>query len=81
MNMKYLVVGTAIAGLAGQAVHAQATCCAAPKTSAQKNSSSAQADIKTVKLAIEGMTCGSCAASVKDALVKLDGVRDVQISF
>lgn len=81
MNMKYLVAGAVIAGLAGQTVSAQSACCAAPKTVAQKQLNSAQADIKAVKLDIEGMTCGSCAASVKSALGKLDGVRDVQISF
>ena len=81
MNMKYLVVGVAFAGFVGQTVNAQSACCAAPKTVAQKNSSSARADVKTVKLDIEGMTCGSCAASVKSALEKVDGIRNVQISF
>ncbi len=81
MNTKYLVVGTALAGFALQTVNAQAGCCAPQKVTAQNTSTSAQAETKTVKLDIEGMTCGSCAASVKTALGKLDGIRNVQISF
>lgn len=81
MNMKYLVVGAAIAGFAGQTVNAQAGCCAAPKTVAQQSSNSAQTDIKTVKLDIEGMTCGSCAASINTALKKIEGVGTVDIKF
>ncbi len=34
-----------------------------------------------MKLDIEGMTCGSCAALVTSALRQVDGVRLVQISF
>jgi copper chaperone CopZ len=80
MKMKYLVVGAAIAGFAGHTVDAQPACCAAPKTVAQKSSSPAQ-KIRTIKLAIEGMSCGSCAASVTSALRKVDGIRNVKISF
>ncbi len=81
MNTKYLVVGTALAGFVLQTVDAHAGCCAPEKTIAQTTTSSTQTDTKTVRLDIEGMTCGSCAASVKTALGKLDGVRNVQISF
>lgn len=68
MNTKYLVVGTALAGFALQTVNAQASCSALEKTTAQTTSTSAQTETKIVKLDIEGMTCGSCAASVKTAL-------------
>ncbi|HSH38174.1 MAG TPA: heavy-metal-associated domain-containing protein [Chthoniobacterales bacterium] len=78
--MKYLVVATAMAGFALQTTNAQAGCCAPDKKIAQTTSTAAQAATKTVGLDIEGMTCGSCAASVKTALEKLDGVRNVQIS-
>ena len=81
MKMKYLVVGAAIAGLVGATADAVAACCEPPQLAAQQNSNSAQADVKTVKLEIEGMTCGSCAASITTALKKIDGVRTVEISF
>ncbi len=81
MNTKYLVVGTALAGFVLQTVDAHAGCGAPEKTIAQTTSTSTQTDTKTVRLDIEGMTCGSCAASVKTALEKLDGVRNVRISF
>ncbi len=81
MNTKYLVVGTVLAGFALQTVDAHAGCGAPEKTIAQTTSTSTQTETKTVRLDIEGMTCGSCAASVKTALGKLDGVRNVRISF
>jgi len=81
MNMKYLVVGTAMAGFALQTANAQARCCVPEKKIGQTTSTAAQTGTKTVRLDIEGMTCGSCAASVKTALGKLDGIRNVQISF
>ncbi len=81
MNTKYLVVGTALAGFALQTVNAQASCCALERTTAQTTSTPTQTETKTVRLDIEGMTCGSCAASVKTALEKLAGVRNVRISF
>ncbi len=81
MNTKYLVLGTALAGLALQTVNAQAGCCAPGKIAAETAPTSTAADTKTVGLDIEGMTCGSCAASVTTALRKLHGVRKVQISF
>jgi len=54
---------------------AHADCCGAPTVLAQA------ASIKTVNLNIEGMECGSCAASVKSALQKLDGVKEIDITF
>lgn len=81
MKMNYLAVGIAIAGLAGATPEAVAACCAPPQTFAKQIANPAQADSKSVKLAIEGMTCGSCAASITTALKKIDGVRTVEISF
>lgn len=81
MNMKYLVVATAMLGFALQTSEAQAGCCVREKKTAQTTSTAAETGTKTVRLEIEGMTCGSCAVSVKTALGKLDGIRDVQISF
>ena len=79
--MNYLAVGAAIAGLAVATADAVAACCAPPQTFTQQIANPAQADSKTVKLEIEGMTCGSCAASITTAVKKIDGVRTVEISF
>src|SRR5262249_9220968 len=38
----------------------------------------ASASTKTVTLAVQGWTCGSCAAATRIALKKLDGVEDVK---
>ena len=32
-------------------------------------------------LAVEGMTCGGCANSVKKALERVEGVQSAQVSF
>jgi copper chaperone CopZ len=36
---------------------------------------------KEAVLAVEGMTCASCAYAVKAALKKLDGVQDAKMSY
>lgn len=36
---------------------------------------------KTVKLNVEGMTCGSCVNSVQTALTERDGVSDCSVSL
>lgn len=33
------------------------------------------------KLKVDGMTCSHCEKSVKDALVKVDGVSDVAVNL
>lgn len=78
MNMKYLVLGAALAGVAGQ--NAVAQCCA-PDSTVTQASRYAQASVKTVTLDIEGMTCGQCAASINTALKKIEGVRKIDINF
>ncbi|MBK7399613.1 MAG: heavy-metal-associated domain-containing protein [Myxococcales bacterium] len=35
---------------------------------------------KSLKLAIKGVTCASCALGLRKALAKLDGVRDVELA-
>ncbi|GIW40306.1 MAG: hypothetical protein KatS3mg076_0883 [Candidatus Binatia bacterium] len=37
--------------------------------------------VETVRLHVEGMTCGGCAAAVRVALGRVDGVRKVEVSF
>jgi len=34
-----------------------------------------------ITLAVENMTCASCPVIVKSALARVDGVRDVQVSY
>lgn len=37
--------------------------------------------MKTVKIKIDGMKCSHCVATVRDALNRLDGVSDVDVSL
>ncbi|MBU4610337.1 cadmium-translocating P-type ATPase [Achromobacter sp. GG226] len=37
--------------------------------------------IKTLKLRIEGMDCGSCAVKIENALKRIPGVSDIQVSY
>ena len=39
------------------------------------------ADLTTVSMGIEGMTCEACAIHVKNALAKVPGVLDVSVSY
>lgn len=47
-----------------------------PTTQASPNAS-----LKIVGFAVDGMTCGSCVASVKRALQALDGVTRIDVSL
>lgn len=40
-----------------------------------------QDDLKVVSLRVEGMTCSSCADTVKSALSEVKGVRDVRVQL
>lgn len=42
---------------------------------------SPKAPLKIVGFSVEGMTCGSCVASVKRALQALDGVTRIDVSL
>jgi copper chaperone len=38
------------------------------------------ADAQTVTIKVQGMTCGDCANAIRNALLKLDGVYDAEVS-
>ena len=38
-------------------------------------------DVATIDFAVEGMTCGSCAARVQRVLAKADGVAGAEVNF
>lgn len=38
-------------------------------------------ETRTATLNVQGMTCGSCTASVRIVLRKIDGVADAEVSF
>lgn len=40
----------------------------------------AKTTTRTAKLAVEGMSCGSCAATITAALKEIDGVKDAKVS-
>jgi copper chaperone CopZ len=52
-------------------------CCPRP----QRSLASSAAATASVALSIEGMDCAACTAAIRTALKRLDGVRDVRISF
>lgn len=79
MKMTYLAVGAALASLG---VHgAQAQCCAPGKPTTQATATGVHGAVTTVKLGIEGMTCGACSASINTALKQIDGVAKTDITF
>lgn len=39
------------------------------------------AEVSSVTLQIDGMTCASCGAAVRVTLKRLDGVREAEVSF
>ena len=47
----------------------------------QAYAASNEAGTKTVVIPVEGMTCASCAATVKRALKAVDGVVEVNVSL
>lgn len=73
-----LALGSA---LSLSAARSEAGCCNAPKLLAQATVSNPAGNTKTVNLTIEGMSCGACAASIKSALQKLDGIKKIDITF
>lgn len=48
---------------------------------ATQASAALKADTTTVRLRISGMTCGSCSATARLALRKLDGVLSAEVSY
>ncbi len=64
---------------------ALAACGSAPGTHASSTSAespaptAAQAAVRTVTLAVDGMTCASCSLTVRAAAGKLDGVQEVKV--
>jgi copper chaperone CopZ len=50
-------------------------------TIGQDQAIASNSNLATTTIRIEGMTCGGCAVSVHQALVKRDGVKSVKVSF
>lgn len=38
-------------------------------------------EIKNACLNVEGMTCSACAVTIKSAIKKLDGIKNIQVSL
>lgn len=68
------------AGLLG-ATSICAICVPAVASRTRAPSASVTGDTATVKLAIRGMTCGSCAATARIALQRANGVYQAEVSF
>jgi len=54
---------------------------ARPQTNLTEGIAVSAADAKTVRIPIQGMVCTVCAASVKKALLSLEGVQGAEISL
>ena len=48
-------------------------------TAGQANAATEVVATKSTELAVAGMTCGSCAVTIKAALGKLDGIASVEV--
>ena len=48
---------------------------------APRPSATEEANMKTVIIPIEGMSCSACAARVKKALTSIDGVSEVEVNL
>ena len=73
-----LAVGlTALAAVGGSRL--SHTCCPMSATTTQALTFASQA-VRSTALRIDGMTCASCSITVRLAIKKLPGVRDVKVS-
>lgn len=54
---------------------------AADSTPTTTTSPSADAQVKTVTVPVEGMSCAACVASVRKNLASIDGVSGVEVSL
>ncbi|MCC6621288.1 MAG: heavy-metal-associated domain-containing protein [Deltaproteobacteria bacterium] len=78
--MKRFISAGALAGaLALVPALAPAALACGDKTSAP--SKAVPADAAKVVLTVEGMSCGSCANSIRNALLALAGVYEAEVSF
>ncbi|MFN2431684.1 MAG: heavy-metal-associated domain-containing protein [Gemmatimonadota bacterium] len=77
MRIRTVLAGSGIVALS--LVAATPPCC--PEVAAAPPGAAAQERLATVRLDIEGMTCGGCAVATRAALRKLDGVEKVEVSY
>jgi len=75
---RFLSAGAMVAGLALVPAFAPAALACGDKTSAPAKA--VPADATKVVLAVEGMHCGSCANSIRNAVLALAGVYDADVS-
>lgn len=53
----------------------------APVAVAQDAAATAVADVQRLTFAVDNMTCALCPITVKTAMARVDGVKDVEIDF
>ena len=66
--------------LAGSALFAGSAVCDLP-TAGAAQTVAASADSATVRLRIEGMTCGGCAISARALLRRMEGVETADVNY
>lgn len=71
-----LLIGLGVVGLAFGAREVVQFCCAVPSRAAEQTAQGVTSVFK-----VEGMTCSGCEASVRMAVGRLEGVREVQASY
>ncbi|MBK3403040.1 heavy-metal-associated domain-containing protein [Methylorubrum populi] len=76
--MKFLIYSSGTAALAALLLGPVGTVWAQDDTPAMSRRGS---DLKVAAIPVEGMVCLSCAASIKGAVRKVDGVTDAEIDF
>lgn len=78
--MKSIVLGVVAAGLTGTL--AICNLCPVPAEATPRvPMEAARADIGTVMLRVEGMTCGGCTLATRKVLERLDGVKKADVSY
>lgn len=81
--MKKALVGAGVVVvLAAAALYvAQGTDSATAPADQGVEAATSGAELVTVTIPVEGMTCSACAVGVKSTLARLDGVQDVEVDL
>jgi copper chaperone CopZ len=82
--MKIFLAGVLSVGLIG-ALGVRETftrpAAAAPRAAETRGVAAARIETDTVRLRVEGMTCGGCAISARIVLERLEGVRSATVDY
>lgn len=78
--MKSILLSLPVAGLIGTV--AICNLCPVPVEATPRTAVEApRAEVKTVTLRVEGMTCGGCTLATRKVLERLEGVQKAEVSY